>query len=293
MIGAVNAKEKEKLNAALSAAGYSESRIEELHRVLEGKIDPADWAEGDSGTENAERFLRRLLSGNTELSEQEAEAAGLRADARYGLLLLEFERSGDTSAARELLKQLNEDAVIVCMGDVSLVLVSEMTGKKEAVRLQTEAQKVLSTLNTELMCKLRIACGGVAEGWEPLRESYRQSQLTMEVMKRFCEERLIMDYAALGLGGLVIDLSPEACTRFLEECFGAKQHSRLSEEELQTVSRFFEHGLNISETARDLYLHRNTLVYHLEKIEKKTGLDIRRFDDAVLLKLALMIENRG
>ena len=197
-------------------------------------------------------------------------------------------------AAEELLKQLsgNSDVFIVRMEDTSLVLISALTGRKEAEQLRTEAQRTLSTLNTELMCKLRISVGSVAEGGQALKESYARAKLAMEVMKRFYEERLIMEYAALGLGGLVIDLSPEACARFLQECFGAKQHSRLSEEELQTVSRFFEHGLNISETARDLYLHRNTLVYHLEKIEKKTGLDIRRFEDAVLLRLALMVENR-
>ena len=115
----------------------------------------------------------------------------------------------------------------------------------------------------------------------------------MNVMKLFYEERLVADHASLGIGGMIGDLSDAACERFLNECFGSKLHSRLSEEELQMVNRFFEKDLNISETARELYLHRNTLVYHLEKLQKKTGLDIRHFDDAMRLKLALMIESKA
>ena len=290
----MNVKEKEKLNEALSAAGYSEGRIRELEQVLAGKLDPKEWAEKEAAGAGPEEQLRRLLSGSAEQAAEAARAAGLDPAAHYGLLLLELEQAEDAPAAEELLRQLSENSAvfILRMEESSLVLISALSGRKEAEQLRTEAQRTLSTLNTELMCKLRISVGSVAEGGQALAESYSHAKLAMEVMKRFYEERLIMEYSALGLGGLVIDLSSEACARFMEECFGAKQRSKLSEEELQTVSRFFEHGLNISETARDLYLHRNTLVYHLEKIEKKTGLDIRRFDDAVLLRLALMIENR-
>ena len=227
-----------------------------------------------------------------------AAALGIKKDSRRGLYLLELESdisSDMKEQAAELLRELygtDKSTVITDSGRHSLVLIHNMPLKKETEQLKENAGKALSMLNTELMIKLRVSYGSVAGELGDLLDSYREASFAMDVMKLFYEERLIADYASLGIGGLVNDLSKKSCERFLAECFGNKMHSRLNEEELQMVTRFLEKDLNISETARELYLHRNTLVYHLEKLQKKTGLDIRHFDDAMRLKLALMVEQR-
>lgn len=227
-----------------------------------------------------------------------ASSLGIKKDSRRGLYLLELEAdisSDMKEQAAELLRELygsDKSAVITDCGSHSLVLIHTMPLKKETEQLKENAGKALSMLNTELMIKLRISYGSVAGELGDLLDSYREARFAMDVMKLFYEERLIADYASLGIGGLVNDLSKKSSERFLAECFGNKMHSRLNEEELQMVTRFLEKDLNISETARELYLHRNTLVYHLEKLQKKTGLDIRHFDDAMRLKLALMVEHR-
>ena len=227
-----------------------------------------------------------------------AASLGVKKDARRGLYLLELEAdisSNVKEQAAELLRELygtDKSAVITDSGSHSLVLIHTMPLKKETEQLKENAGKALSMLNTELMIKLRVSYGSVAGELGDLLDSYREARFAMDVMKLFYEERLIADYASLGIGGLVNDLSRKSCERFLAECFGNKMHSRLNEEELQMVTRCLEKDLNISETARELYLYRNTLVYHLEKLQKKTGLDIRHFDDAMRLKLALMVEQR-
>ncbi|MBR5420175.1 MAG: helix-turn-helix domain-containing protein [Lachnospiraceae bacterium] len=256
----MNKAEKQRLSEALSAAGFDKEKVEQLESVLRGDMSAQDWAAGTSSRDMP--FSRSSVY----------------------LLRLQPEAMEESEA---MLKELYEEDSIRRQGQDSLLLIHSLRSEKDR---ENHAQHILSTVNTELMEKIRIAIGGVADSPAELEECTRQAFLAMEVMECFYGERLIMDYASLGLGGLIRDLSPLSCERFLEECFGTKKHSRLDEEELQTVSRFLEHDLNISETARDLFLHRNTLVYHLEKIQKKTGLDIRHFDQAMKLKLALMIE---
>lgn len=250
--------------------------------------------------DSPEKLYSDIIEDRCTASEIKNRAAslGVKKDARRGLYLLELEAdisSDMKEQAAELLRELygtDKSAVITDCGKHSLVLIHTMPLKKETEQLKENAGKALSMLNTELMIKLRVSYGSVAGELGDLLDSYKEARFAMDVMKLFYEERLIADYASLGVGGLVNDLSIKSCERFLAECFGNKMHSRLNEEELQMVTRFLEKDLNISETARELYLHRNTLVYHLEKLQKKTGLDIRHFDDAMRLKLALMVEQR-
>ncbi len=241
-----------------------------------------------------------ICEGRTTETEiqKRAQALGIKNETHRGLYLLELESGIDPDvkeAAAELLKELfgeDKGTTVINSGINGLILIHSLSSKKGAEQLKENADKAVSMLNTELMIKLRISYGSIADKLGDLPDSLSEACYAMEVMKLFYEERLVADYASLGIGGLVNDLGEKACERFLNECFISKKHSRLDDEELQMVNRFFEKDLNISETARELYLHRNTLVYHLEKLQKKTGLDIRHFDDAMRLKLALMIESR-
>lgn len=263
-------------------------------------ISAAELEEAIGSKDSPEALYSDIIEGRCDSAEMitRASTLGIKDDVRRALYLLELEPDVGNDvkeAAAELLRELysaDKSAVVFNSGSHALILVHALSSKKGSEQLKENADSALSMLNTELMIKLRISYGRTAAKLGDLSDSYREARFAMKVMKLFYEERLVADYASLGIGGMISDLSDEACERFLSECFGSKLRSKLDEEELQMVNRFFEKDLNISETARELYLHRNTLVYHLEKLQKKTGLDIRNFEDACRLKLALMIESR-
>ena len=263
-------------------------------------ISAADLADAIGSKDSPEALYSDIIEGRCDSTEMitRASTLGIKDDVRRALYLLELEPdigNDVKEAAAELLRELysaDKSAVVFNSGSHDLILVHALSSKKGSEQLKENADRALSMLNTELMIKLRISYGKAAAKLGDLSDSYREARFAMKVMNLFYEERLVTDYASLGIGGMISDLSDEACERFLSECFGSKLRSKLNEEELQMVNRFFEKDLNISETARELYLHRNTLVYHLEKLQKKTGLDIRSFEDACRLKLALMIESR-
>ncbi|MBR6257685.1 MAG: helix-turn-helix domain-containing protein [Lachnospiraceae bacterium] len=263
-------------------------------------ISAAELEEAIGSKDSPEALYSDIIEGRCDDTEMitRASTLGIKDDVRRALYLLKLEPDVGNDvkeAAAELLRELysaDKSAVVFNSGSHDLILVHALSSKKGSEQLKENADSALSMLNTELMIKLRISYGSAAAKLGNLSDSMREARFAMKVMNLFYEERLVADYASLGIGGMVSDLSDEACERFLSECFGSKLRSKLDEEELQMVNRFFEKDLNISETARELYLHRNTLVYHLEKLQKKTGLDIRNFEDACRLKLALMIESR-
>jgi len=257
---------------------------------------------GQPAGDSRESFFRGLISG--EMSEDEIAAAaerfGIRKDARGVVYLIEPGQTGRQESSNqrvsfigETLRQIYSDpetATVVTLSDHAIALIRLFSGKKEAEALSEEAEAILSTINTELMETAKIAYGNTASELIQLRQSYREARVAMEIAEVFSTERRIVSYAQLGIGRLIYELPKPLCEQFLEEVFGDRRGVKLKEEEIQTVNKLFEKNLNLSETARDLYIHRNTLVYHLEKLQKKTGLDIRNFDDALTLKIALMVK---
>ena len=253
--------------------------------VLEALLDRVK----NSGSRD--NFYKGILSG--ELSESEirryAEKLGIDNDVRRSVILIE---QGSASLSIEVVRQIfseEDENDIMLINDDTIALIRTVTGKKESEQLRNDAEKIVSTINTELMEKARVAYGRCAASLPTLRESYTEARTAMEVAEIFYDEMSVASFAELGIGRLIRELPISLCELFLEEVCGEKKRFKLGEEELQMINKFFEESLNISETARDLYLHRNTLVYHLEKLEKKTGLDIRNFDDALTLKITLMV----
>ena len=115
--------------------------------------------------------------------------------------------------------------------------------------------------------------------------------MALEVAKIFYPMKRTIEYGNLGVGRLIYQLPVDLCQLFVKEIFGDNIPEEIDEEILSTVSKFFENNLNVSETSRQLYIHRNTLIYRIEKLQKATGLDVRVFDDALTLKIALMVVN--
>ena len=151
------------------------------------------------------------------------------------------------------------------------------------------AETTVAMMNTEAMINVRVAYGTIVEELKDVSKSYKEAKMALDVGKIFYAEKTVTAYSTLGIGRLIYQLPINLCEMFIEEIFGGKVPEELDEETLTTINTFLENNLNVSETSRQLYVHRNTLLYRLEKLEKYTGLDIRIFDDALTLKIALMV----
>lgn len=137
--------------------------------------------------------------------------------------------------------------------------------------------------------EVHIAYGTVVGEIKEVSRSYKEARMALDVGKIFFEDRNIIAYSALGIGRLIYQLPIPLCKMFIKEIFGGKSPDDFDEETLVTIDKFFENSLNVSETSRQLYIHRNTLVYRLDKLQKSTGLDLRVFEDAITFKIALMV----
>jgi carbohydrate diacid regulator len=171
-----------------------------------------------------------------------------------------------------------------------VVLIHQMldgSGIKELNRIASALEEALHTGSESTAV---VGIGTIATHLRDLAKSYKEAQIAIEVGKVFDTEKYIINYENLGIGRLIYQLPTTLCEMFLQEVFKKNPIDALDRETLFTIHKFFENNLNVSETARKLFVHRNTLVYRLEKIKKLTGLDLREFDDAITFKVALMVK---
>ena len=155
--------------------------------------------------------------------------------------------------------------------------------------MEKYAQHLQSLLNAEGINGCHIAYGTIISDIKEVSKSYKEAQLALDVGKIFFGEKDVIAYNTLGIGRLIYQLPVPLCKMFIREIFEGKSPDDFDEETLTTINKFFENSLNVSETSRQLYIHRNTLVYRLDKIQKSTGLDLRVFEDAITFKIALMV----
>ena len=153
------------------------------------------------------------------------------------------------------------------------------------------AKSVVDIINTEAMLKVRVSFGTMVNELKDVSKSYKEAKMALDVGKIFYAEKDVISYGTHGIGRLIYQLPENLCHIFIQEIFKDGEAFSIDEETLTTVNKFFDNNLNVSETSRQLFVHRNTLVYRLEKLEKATGLDVRTFDDALTFKIALMVEN--
>ena len=151
------------------------------------------------------------------------------------------------------------------------------------------ANIILDMSNTEAMAKVSIAYGTMINDIKEVSRSYKEAKLALDVGKIFYSDKKVIAYSKLGIGRLIYQLPMPLCKMFIKEIFDGKSPDEFDEETLTTINKFFENNLNVSETSRQLYIHRNTLVYRLDKLQKSTNLDLRVFDDAITFKIALMV----
>ena len=179
---------------------------------------------------------------------------------------------------------------VISINETDLVVVKRVSEQTETDELIELAQSIEDTLKSQLFVKTTIGIGTTAQHLRGLADSYKEAQVAIEVGKVFDADKAIISYENLGIGRLIYQLPTTLCEIFLSEVFKKNSIDSLDQETLFTINKFFENNLNVSETSRKLFVHRNTLVYRLEKIKKLTGLDLREFDHAIIFKVALMVK---
>lgn len=241
-------------------------------------------------------FIQNLLLDNLLLVDIYNRAKKLHIDieAKRIVYMIETRQEKDISA-RELVKTMfagNPHDFITAVDEKSIILVKELAEDEDYEAAEQVAKTLLDMLNSEAMSQVRIAYGTIIHEIRLISKSYKEAKMALDVGKIFYEEKKVIAYNALGIGRLIYQLPLPLCEMFMNEVFGGQQlPDSLDEETLITINKFFENSLNVSETSRQLYIHRNTLVYRLEKLQRSTGLDVRVFEDALTFRIALMVSN--
>jgi len=242
----------------------------------------------DRGTFVKNIIMDNILPGDTYVRAKELHFA---TDAPRAVFLVR--QLGRTDVATvDVLSGLFPDKMqdfVLSINETDIAVVKQLGPNLAEDELERIAQTMEDTLKSELFIKTVIGIGTVAEHLRELADSYKEAQTAIEVCKVFESEKSILNYENLGIGRLIYQLPTTLCEIFLSEVFKKSAIDSLDQETLFTINKFFENNLNVSETSRKLFVHRNTLVYRLEKIKKLTGLDLRQFDHAIVFKVALMV----
>ena len=240
-------------------------------------------------------FIQNLILDNLLLVDiyNRAKKLHIEAEARRVVYIIETKNEKDNTAM-EIMKGLfggdNRD-FITAVDEKSIILVQELEAEDDYENVDATARMLCDMLNTEAMSSVRVAYGTIIQEIQQVSRSYKEARMALNVGKIFYSEKKIHAYNTLGIGRLIYQLPLNLCEMFMNEVFKDQMPDTFDEETLTTINKFFENNLNVSETARQLFVHRNTLVYRLEKLQKSTGLDIRVFDDALTFKIALMVVN--
>lgn len=178
---------------------------------------------------------------------------------------------------------------ITAVDEEDIIIVKELGANEGYPELQKDAEELLAMIQADGEENVRIAYGTIVNDIKEVSKSYKEAKLALDVGKIFFDDKNIAAYNTLGIGRLIYQLPLPLCKMFIKEIFEGKSPDEFDEETLATINKFFENSLNVSETSRQLYIHRNTLVYRLDKLQKSTGLDLRVFEDAITFKIALMV----
>lgn len=238
-------------------------------------------------------FFQNLILDNLLLVDIYNRAKKLHIEIQRPrvVLLLEIP-AGKENYAMEFLKSMfsaQSGDYVTAVDENTLIVIKQVEAKDSYAEVVEVAETTVAMMNTEAMINVRVAYGTIVEELKDVSKSYKEAKMALDVGKIFYAEKTVTAYSTLGIGRLIYQLPINLCEMFIEEIFGGKVPEELDEETLTTINTFLENNLNVSETSRQLYVHRNTLLYRLEKLEKYTGLDIRIFDDALTLKIALMV----
>ncbi len=240
-----------------------------------------------------DNFIKNLLLDNLLLVDIYGRSKKLRIANEAPRIVMVVE-SGDEhdSNMLELTRTFfgtgNKD-FITAVDESNVVVVKEIAENDSAHEMQSVAEELAEYLGKEGVEGVRIAYGTAVKELKEVSRSYKEAKMAADVGRIFFDDRDIIAYSELGIGRLIYQLPIPLCKMFIREIFEGKSPEELDDELLPTINKFFENSLNVSETSRQLFIHRNTLVYRLDKLQKMTGLDLRVFEDAITFKIALMV----
>ena len=240
-----------------------------------------------------DNFVKNLLLDNLLLVDiyNRAKKLHIEVSAKRVVYVIETKNEKDVNAL-ETVRSLFTGRVkdfITEVDEKNIIVVREVKPGETQDDLEKTAQVMVDMLNTEAMSQVHVAYGTVVNELKEVSRSYKEAKMALDVGKIFFSNKNVVAYSKLGIGRLIYQLPIPLCRMFIKEIFDGKSPDEFDDETLTTINKFFENSLNVSETSRQLYIHRNTLVYRLDKLQKSTGLDLRVFEDAITFKIALMV----
>ena len=239
-----------------------------------------------------ENFVKNLLRDNLLLVDIYNRSKKLHIEVEQRrvafLIQAEYEKDQNLLEATKEVESGADSDFITAVDEKSIVYVTPVNGNEGQAQFIQHAKEIKEGLNEYGIKDAKIAIGNV-ETIKDVSRSYKEAQIALEVSKIFYEDASVIAYNQLGIGRLIYQLPLPLCKMFIREVFGDYSPDSIDEETLATIDKFFENNLNVSETSRQLFIHRNTLVYRLDKIQKNTNLDLRNFEDAIAFKIALMV----
>ncbi len=244
---------------------------------------------------DSNRFFQQLILDNLLLVDVNSQAKKMHLDinARRIVFVVEQKKKGD-SLMFETMKGIYHNGtkdVVTSVDESHVILVKTLVKTDTYQDVNNFAKSIVDTLSMEAMVQVRVAYGSIIGELKDVSKCYKEASMALDVGRIFYAHKDVLAYNELGIGRLIHQLPISLCEMFLEEVFHGQAIEQFDKETLATVNAFFENDLNISETARKMYLHRNTLGYRLDKIQKTTGLDVKKFEDALTFKIALMVSD--
>ena len=240
-----------------------------------------------------DNFIKNLLLDNLLLVDiyNRAKKLHIETSVNRVVFLIETKDEKDSNAL-ETVKGLfagKSRDFITQVDEKNIILVKELKEEEGYEDMEKTANVILDMLNTEAMISVHVSFGTIVNEIKDVSRSSKEAKMALDVGKIFYSDQNVIAYSSLGIGRLIYQLPMPLCKMFIGEIFGENTPDDFDDETIATINKFFENSLNVSETSRQLYIHRNTLVYRLDKLEKSTGLDLRVFDDAITFKIALMV----
>ncbi len=240
-----------------------------------------------------DNFIKNLLLDNLLLVDiySRAKKLHIQTDVKRVALIIETDNAKDSNILEMMRTYFgsNSKDFITAVDENNVIVVKDLSESDSTTEIDKAAGNIAAFLEKENLQDVRIAYGTVVSEIKDVSRSYKEAKMALDVGKIFFGERDVIAYSELGIGRLIYQLPIPLCKMFIKEIFDGKSPDDFDEETLVTINKFFENSLNVSETSRQLFIHRNTLVYRLDKLQKSTGLDLRVFEDAITFKIALMV----
>lgn len=239
-----------------------------------------------------DNFIKNLLLDNLLLVDiySRSKKLHIQTDGRRAAMIIESGIAKDNNSLEIIRANIgNSKDFVTAVDENNVIVVKELSESETGKEIDKAAMAIITLLEKEGISNVHVAYGTIVSEIKEVSRSYKEAKMALDVGKIFFYERNIIAYSELGIGRLIYQLPIPLCKMFIKEIFDGKSPDEFDLETLTTINKFFENSLNVSETSRQLFIHRNTLVYRLDKLQKSTGLDLRVFEDAITFKIALMV----